>query len=73
MSISTLLRVLLYRGIDESRDRFKHFMQSEPRGNIGSFFDSTRITRVVSAPHYQNLGNGFKIYILFQESPNRLN
>ena len=32
------------RGIDESRDRFKHFMESEPRGKVGSFFDITRIT-----------------------------
>ena len=31
-SILTLSRVLFYRGIDESRDRFKHFMESEPRG-----------------------------------------
>ena len=43
-------RFLLYRGfffcrgIDESRDRFKHFMESEPRGKVGSFFDITRIT-----------------------------
>ena len=43
-------RCLLYRGfffcrgIDESRDRFKHFMESEPRGKVGSFFDITRIT-----------------------------
>ena len=41
-------RFLLYRGffcrgIDESRDRFKHFMESEPRGKVGSFFDITRI------------------------------
>ena len=32
------------RGIDESRDRFKHFMESEPRGKVGSFFHITRIT-----------------------------
>ena len=43
-------RFLLYRGfffchgIDESRDRFKHFMESEPRGKVRSFFDITRIT-----------------------------
>ena len=43
-------RFLLYRGfffcrgIDESRDRFKHFMENEPRGKVGSFFDITRIT-----------------------------
>ena len=43
-------RFLLYRGfffcrgIDESRDRFKHLMESEPRGKVGSFFDITRIT-----------------------------
>ena len=43
-SILTLSRVLFYRGIDESRDRFKHFMESEPRGKVGSFFDITRIT-----------------------------
>ena len=43
-SIPTLSRVLFYRGIDESRDRFKHFMESEPRGKVGSFFDITRIT-----------------------------
>ena len=43
-SIPTLSRVLFYRGIDESRDRFKHFMEIEPRGKVGSFFDITRIT-----------------------------
>ena len=43
-SIPTLSRVLFYRGIDESRDRFKHFMESEPRGKVGGFFDITRIT-----------------------------
>ena len=43
-SIPTLSRVLFYRGIDKSRDRFKHFMESEPRGKVGSFFDITRIT-----------------------------
>ena len=32
------------RGIDESRDRFKHFIESEPRGKVGSIFDITRIT-----------------------------
>ena len=41
-------RFLLYRffccGIHESRDRFKHFMESEPRGKVGSFFDITPIT-----------------------------
>ena len=42
-SIPTLSRVLFYRGIDESRDRFTHFMESEPRGKVGSFFDITRI------------------------------
>ena len=40
------------RGIDESRDRFKHFMESEPRGKVGSFFDITRITWL-----YQKLWN----------------
>ena len=43
-SIPTLSRVLFYRGIDESRDRFKHFMESEPRGKVVCFFDITRIT-----------------------------
>ena len=43
-SIPTLSRVLFYRGIDESSDRIKHFMESEPRGKVGSFFDITRIT-----------------------------
>ena len=43
-SIPTLSRVLFYRGIDESRDRFKHLMESEPRGKVGSFCDNTRIT-----------------------------
>ena len=43
-SMPTLSRVLFCRGIDESRDRFKHFMESEPRGKVGSFFDITRIT-----------------------------
>ena len=43
-SIPTLSRVLFCRSIDESRDRFKHFMESEPRGKVGSFFDITRIT-----------------------------
>ena len=43
-SIPILSQVLFYRGIDESRDRFKHFMQSEPRGKVGRFFDITRIT-----------------------------
>ena len=51
-SIPTLSRVLFYRGIDESRDRFKHFMESEPRGKVGSFFDITRITWL-----YQKLWN----------------
>ena len=43
-------RFLLYRGfffcrgIDQSRDRFKHFMESEPRGKVGSLFDISRIT-----------------------------
>ena len=73
MSISTSLRVLLYRGIDESRDRFKHFMQSEPRGIVGSFFDFTRITRVVSASHYQNLGNGLKSTFCFKIQCKRFN
>ena len=54
-SIPTLSRVLFYRGTDESRDRFKHFMESELRGKVGSFFDITRITCRVSAPHYQKL------------------
>ena len=35
---------LFYGGIDKSRDRFKHFMESEPRGKVESFFDITRIT-----------------------------
>ena len=52
-SIPTLSKVLFYSDIDESRDRFAHFMQSEPRGKVGSFFDFTCITLVVSAPHYQ--------------------
>ena len=43
-SIPTFSRVLFYRGIDESSDRFKQFMESEPRGKVGSFFDITRIT-----------------------------
>ena len=43
-SSPTIWRVLFYRGIDESRDRFKHLMQSEPRGKAGRFFDITRIT-----------------------------
>ena len=47
-SIPTLSRVLFYRGIDESRDRFKHFMQSEPRGKVGSFFDIKRISTTLS-------------------------
>ena len=37
-------RVLFYRGIDKSRSRFKYFMQNEPRGKVGSFFDVTCIT-----------------------------
>ena len=43
-SIPTLSRVLFYRGIGESRDRFKHLTESEPRGKVGSFCDNTRIT-----------------------------
>ena len=43
-SIPTLSRVLFYRGIVESRERFKHLMESEPRGKVGSLFDITRIT-----------------------------
>ena len=43
-SIPTLSQDLFCRGIDESHDRFKHFMESEPRGKVGSFFDITRIT-----------------------------
>ena len=43
-SIPTLSRVLFYRHIDESRDRFENLMQSEPRGKVGSVFDITRIT-----------------------------
>ena len=43
-AIPTLSRVLFYCGIDVSRNRFKHFMQSEHRDKVGSFFDVTRIT-----------------------------
>ena len=44
-SIPTLSRVFFFcRGINESRDRFKHFMESEPRGKVESLFDITRIT-----------------------------
>ena len=39
-----LYRVFFCRDIDESRDRFKHFMEGEPRGKVGSFLDITRIT-----------------------------
>ena len=39
-----LYRVFFGRGIDESRDRFKYFMEKDPRGKVGSFFDITRIT-----------------------------
>ena len=41
---SYFIAVFFCRGIDESRDRFKHFMESEPGGKVGSFFDITRIT-----------------------------
>ena len=41
---SYLSRVLFYCGIDVSRNRFKHFMQSEHRDKVGSFIDVTRIT-----------------------------
>ena len=29
---------------EQDLNRFKHFMESEPRGKVGSFFDITRIT-----------------------------
>ena len=41
---SSFIADFFCRGIDESRDRFKHLMESEPRGKVGSFFDITRIT-----------------------------
>ena len=44
LAITTLSRVLFYCGIDVSRNRFKHFMQSEHRDIVGSFLHVTRIT-----------------------------
>ena len=44
LSIPTLSPVSFYCGIDDSRDKFKYFMESELRGKVGSFFDITRIT-----------------------------
>ena len=29
------------RGIYKSRDRFKNFMENEPRGKVGSFFENS--------------------------------
>ena len=59
-SIPTLSRVLFYRGIDKSRDRFKHLMESEPRGKVGSFFDITRINwlyqnHIIKSSEMQNI------------------
>ena len=56
-SIPTLSRVLFCRGIDESRDRFKLFMESEPGGKVGKFLRHYSFHLVVMAPHYQKLWN----------------
>ena len=58
--IPTLSRVLFYRGIDESRDRFKHLMESEPRGKVESFFEFTRINwlyqnNIIKSSEMQNI------------------
>ena len=34
---------------------FTHFVQSEPRGKVGSFFDITEISMVVSLAYFKNL------------------
>ena len=58
--IPTLSRVLFYRGIEESRDKFKHFMQSEPRGKVGNFFNITPINclyqnHIIKSSEMQNI------------------
>ena len=47
-------------------------MQSEHRDKVGSFLHVTRITWLYRLPHYQKLGKSFKIYILFQESMQKI-
>ena len=48
--------------------RFTHFMQSGPRGKVGSFFYVTHITMVVSAPVLSEAWQCSRISILLQES-----
>ena len=67
----TLSRVLFYCGIDVSRNRFKHFMQSEHRDEVGSVFDVTRITWLYRTI-LSEARKSFKIYILFQESMQKI-
>ena len=40
------------------------FVQSEPRGNIGSFCDAAPIS-LISSPYFQNLGNFIRNLIIY--------